>query len=132
MGHPRPIFSLFSDFFKQTSKEFSLVNVHQLYGDGNLTHNLQFGSLHPMTTTPGLPSITLCRHVNFIKGVLCGAFSSKVFMTFNGTTRATTSLRRFVVTLEGVSCDDVAGREGNVDYKKSVTSTTSTIKSLTL
>ena len=45
MGHPRPIFPLFSALFKQTSIQFYnkliLKNVHPVYGTGNQTHDLK-------------------------------------------------------------------------------------------
>ena len=48
MGHPRPLFRLFSVFFKQTLQFLQYVkNVHPVYGAGIRTHDLQNMSLLP-------------------------------------------------------------------------------------
>ena len=51
MRHPRPLFRLFSVFFKQTSKQFynklMWKNVQPVYGTGIRTHDLQNMSLLP-------------------------------------------------------------------------------------
>ena len=51
MGHPRPLFCLFSVFFKQSSTQvynkLMRKNVHPVYGIGTRTHDLQNVSLLP-------------------------------------------------------------------------------------
>ena len=52
MGHPRPLFRLFSVFFKLTSKgtilqQINVKNVHPVDGAGIRTHDLQDMSLLP-------------------------------------------------------------------------------------
>ena len=50
MGQPRPLFRLFSVFFKQTMQFLQQINVkhvHPVYGAGIQTHNLSNMSRHP-------------------------------------------------------------------------------------
>ena len=54
MGQPRPLFCLFSVFFKQTLQFLQYVkNVHPVYGAGIRTHNLQNVSLFPLPLDQG-------------------------------------------------------------------------------
>ena len=48
MGHPRPLFPLFSVLFKQTTQivqRTNVKNVHPVSSGGTQTHNLQIMSL---------------------------------------------------------------------------------------
>ena len=50
MGPPRPLFNLFSVFFKQTIQilhQSNVKNVHPVYGAGIRTHDLWNMSLLP-------------------------------------------------------------------------------------
>ena len=57
MGHPRPLFRLFSVFFKQTSIQFynklMWKNVHPVYGTGIRTHDFRIVSLLPLPLDQG-------------------------------------------------------------------------------
>ena len=57
MGHPRPLFRLFSVFFKQTLIQFynklMWKNVRPVYSTGIRTHDLQIVSLLPLPLDQG-------------------------------------------------------------------------------
>ena len=58
MGHHRPLFRLFSVFFKQTVyflQQINEKNVHPVYSTGIQTHDLQNVSLIPSPLDQGSP-----------------------------------------------------------------------------
>ena len=57
MEHPRPLFRLFSVFFKEKSmqilQQINVKRVHPVYGLGIRTHDLQIASLIPLPQDQG-------------------------------------------------------------------------------